>query len=252
MSRNLPTLSTPLYTTTLPVCKKKVTYRPFLVKEEKAILLAKKTAKGPVDMIKTITAVVKACVKTPDNLVIEDLTYVDFRYLMLTIRNQSKGSELGGNMTCKKCDHKTTVVFDFDEVVKVENVPYKIEKKIMLDGQVGFVPKIPTVADIEYLIETANVGDDENIEARIQNNPEAAFLYMGLCMPSLFDAEDIYNLTPDEASAYIQDNFSEKHMTVMADFIKAMPRVVVDLSFECEKCKSHNKVIVEGDRDFFH
>ena len=247
---NLPKLSSPLYSVTLPVSGTKVTFRPFMVKEEKAILLARKTSGNPVDMVNTMAAIMQDCVSEPKGFDPYDLSYVDYRFLILKIRNQSKGSDLSGKLKCRHCAHEQLITFDFDEIVTVirdETLP----DRIMLEDEIGIIPKSPSIRDVISLMEDMGLQQDQNFEARIQADPDASFKFLALSIKALFDSDNVYDLTPEEASAYMMEQFNEKHLMAVAEYVQKLPRLRIDLSFNCEKCEKRSEVIVEGDSDFF-
>lgn len=248
----LPHLSAPRYTTTLPVSKEVITYRPFMVKEEKSILLARKTSENPVDILETLIDAMKACITQPENFDVRGMNYVDYRYLIMKIRNQSKGSDISGKLECRECKNKTDVTFDFETAVRIiNNEPENMPDKIMLQDDIGFIPRMISIQDVIDLSRRLKLKENENIEAKLQSDPDTAFRFMACSIKAIFDADNVHTGTPEEFEAYIEAEFTEEHLMILANYMKNLPRLQMDLSFDCPACKAHNEVIVEGDTDFF-
>ena len=142
----LPKQSTPIYTTKIPSTDKVIKYRPFLVKEEKSLLIAQQSEDSTV-MVDTLKAIVKDCVQ--DKIEVEDLAMFDMEYLLLQIRAKSIGEIAELIFACDVCeDPKAKVKINID-LTKIQIVKDpKHNKKINLFGDVGVVMKYPSITDI--------------------------------------------------------------------------------------------------------
>lgn len=249
---SLPTLTAPRYTTKLPVSGTNITFRPFMVKEEKSILLARKTSNSPVDMLETLVEALGACITKPVKFDVRDMNYVDYRYLILKIRNQSKGSDLSGELACKHCQKRVKVSFDFDEAVEVfNNEPENLPDKIMLQDTIGIIPRMITIQDVIDLSRRLDLKEGENIESKVQSDPATAFRFMACCIKAVFDDDNVYDGTADEFESYIENEFTEEHLQKLADYLRNLPSIRLNLSFTCPECGGENEILVEGDTDFF-
>ena len=138
----LPTISTPSYELELPSTKKKINYRPFLVKEEKLLVLALES-EDTKQITAAIKAVIKACVLTK-GIKVEKLPTFDIEYLFLNIRGKSVGEEVEVNIICP--DDETTsvpVTIMIDEIKVKENEDHT--NKIMVDDDLMMEMKYPSL-----------------------------------------------------------------------------------------------------------
>ena len=132
----LPKISTPTYELVLPSTGKTVKYRPFLVKEEKVLVIALESEDNK-QITNAIKAVLKACVQTR-GIKVEDLPTFDIEYLFLNIRGKSVGEELEVNVICPD-DEETTVpvVINLDDIQVEKNEEHtnkiKLDKNLMME-----------------------------------------------------------------------------------------------------------------------
>ena len=131
----LPKIATPTYSLVLPSLEKEINYRPFLVKEEKLLVLALET-EDTKQITTAIKAVLKNCVLTK-GIKVESLPTFDIEYLFLNIRGKSVGEQLDVNVICPD-DEKTSVkvVIDLDDIKVIKNVEVEfkeISKKLAPD-----------------------------------------------------------------------------------------------------------------------
>ena len=151
----LPKLNTPTYELTLPSSNRKVKYRPFLVKEEKILLIAMET-EDEKEMQNAVKQILKNCILTR-GISVDKLAVFDIEYLFLNIRGKSVGEEITLNIVCP--DDETTEV---EVAVNVEDV--KIQKSdkhntvIQLNDKVGIVMKYPSM---EMFVKNNITGDPD-------------------------------------------------------------------------------------------
>ena len=158
MSNGLPSLKTPKYQVTIPSTGKKVKYRPFLVKEEKVLLMAKES-KDPRDTMEAMKDILSACLL--GTVKVEDLALFDIEYLFMKIRAKSVGEIIDLNLKCKN------KVYEKDSgkhqecgtliPISINLEKLKIKRTeghtniIPLQGNVGIVMKYPTIDIIDKL-----------------------------------------------------------------------------------------------------
>ena len=233
---NLPLITTPTFADIIPSTKKKVEFRPFLVKEEKILLMAMEGGEND-EIITAIEQVFDACIKTK-NFDIKKLSSFDFEYLMLKIRGKSVGEIIELNFRHEEddCGHVNTVSFNIDDV-KVQ-FDENHSNKIMINDDVGVVMKYPTVHSVqEFDIE------DESIENVIK--------VFAKSVDYVFDQENTYSdYSMDEMIKFIED-LNQSHFEKMGDFFKTMPKLRHDILFKCEKCGKDVFTEVEGLQSFF-
>ena len=151
-------MSTPTYTMVVPSTDATVKYRPFLVKEEKALLIAQQSEDAMV-MVETLKNVVKDCVQ--DKIDISKLATFDLEYMFMQIRGKSVGETIDLVLACDE-DHgeqnekaRVNYTVNINEITVDKNPDHK--NKIELYGNVGLVMKYPTIQDLKKL-----QGLDEN------------------------------------------------------------------------------------------
>jgi len=232
----LPELNTARYKVEIPSTGQIVTYRPYLVKEEKVLMMAMETSDNKVIMNATID-IIKSCIY--DDIDIESLAMFDIETLFLTLRSKSVGETVDLNVKCEECGEGNEVNLDFDDIKAP--VVTEDEKKIMLTDDVGVVLKYPSVKDIEKL---SNIGDD---------NVESAMKMIIACIDSIFDAENVHAAseeTPKALNDFIE-SLNNEQFTRLSEFFNDIPALTGNISFNCNKCGKENAQELRGLQSFF-
>lgn len=221
----LPKIEQPYFNTILPISGTPVRYRPYLMKEQKIILLSK-DAEDKQEQIESVIQVLEACTNKLED--IRDLNSIDIAFLMTKIRSASEGSIIDLTISCVKCDHSTPVHVDLETMVLSKEFDSS-KTKIMLSEDVGVQLKIP----------------DINILALSQDNPDI-FMLLPTIIDSIFDKDQVYkskDIPEAELDEFIE-NLSSKNVTDMADFFNDVPTLKVDIPFTCEAC-GHEEIVSE-------
>ena len=229
----LPDIATPTYTLTVPSTKKKVKYRPFLVKEQKVLIVALEN-EDQEQILDAIRQTIQNCLITKTK--VEDLALFDIEYLFLQIRARSIGEELEVKVTCED-DGETTVDVKFlVNDIKV-NFPKGHTNIIKLTDDITVEMKYP---DLEYFAKI-NFGEKE---------PDPYDL-MAKCIKRVYMGEDDY--TPDsvdESKAWVEGLTSAQFDTIQ-QFFETIPTLKHVLKVKNPKTKVVNEVVLEGLSDFF-
>jgi hypothetical protein len=234
----LPKLSAPRFSLEIPSTGKRISFRPFLVKEEKALLMAAQS-EDSVDMIDAVKDVISACV-LDESFDVNKAPYFDLEYIFLNIRSKSISEVVkleyrhtaGVNYQGIACDVVTPVEINLEQV-KVEKDPAH-SNKIKLDDRLGLELRYPTISDVRMVTE----GADE-IEM------------LAKCIVSVYDDESVYE--PDnleDSIDFIESLNNEQFMKIMR-FIETMPKLRHTFSYKCRGCGQEDKVTLEGMSDFF-
>lgn len=227
----LPTLETPKYTLTLPSTKQKIEYRPFLVKEEKVLLLAQQSEDSDT-IFRAMIDIVDAC--TFNKLLIDKLSNVDLEFIFLKLRARSVGETVDLNVFCDKCEEPNQITIDIDDI-KVKYSRKKVDPTIQLTEDVGVVCTYPTV---KALMRVKRDNPSEVISCVIE---------------SIYDAENTYNLedeTPEEINKFI-DTLNMQQLAKIQEFIQTVPKIQHTVKFECSKCNHKNSKLIQGAESFF-
>lgn len=238
----LPMMSTPTYTMSIPSSGDTVKFRPFLVKEEKALLIAQQS-EDPVVMIDTLKNVIKSCLQ--DKLDIEKLATFDLEYMFMQIRGKSVGEAIDLIFPCDN-DHgednekaRSKVSVDINSIV-VEKSP-EHTNKIELYDTVGVVLRYPTV-DILKKLEGLN-----------ENDLDKVFDIMAYSIDYIYDGDQIYyakEQTHEELVQFI-NNLNSAQFLKLQKFFETMPKLKKEIEYTCPICGKHHKKVLEGIQSFF-
>ena len=225
----------PKYSITIPSTGKRGSYRPFLVKEEKALLAAQESEKEAV-MLATLDQVVKACV-TPDTIT-ENLTSFDLEYLFTLIRAKSVGEISELVFRCDVCTVDEAKAHKLVDLTKVAVVtPKEHKRKIQLSDTVVVAMKYPTVDDL-----VAASGKDNSDE-----------LLLNASLDKVYAGDDVFNIA-EESKEEIQsfmDSLNSKQRALIDEFFDTMPYTSIPVEYECPVChKIHSKEL-KGINNFF-
>lgn len=233
----LPVLATPTYELTVPSTKQKVKFRPFLVKEEKALLIAQQSEDDKT-MLNTLKDIISTC--TFEKLNADSLALFDIEYIFTQLRAKSVGevSELVFN--CLECnDPKAKMNVNIDltklEVTKNENHTSKIK----LFDDVGIQMKYPSFKSLHKL---------KNL-----NDTDAIFEVVFDCIDYIYDAENVYpaaEQSREDLEKFI-DNLTQDQFKKIKDFFETMPKLKHEIDFKCPVCGYAHHHVIEGLENFF-
>ncbi len=175
----LPSLSVPTYETVLPSTGKNIKYRPFLVKEEKVLLLATESDDEK-EVESAVKSILKSCILTR-GVKIESLASFDLEYLFLKIRGVSAGEDIKMRVTCQD-DNKTVV----DVSINLDDInvfkPEGHSNKIMLNEDTGLIMKYPGVDQfINLTLLNKDLSDTSEI-----------FELVAKCVDQVFQGEEVW------------------------------------------------------------
>ena len=235
----LPIVETPTYELTLPSQDIKVQFRPFLVKEEKILLIALESSNDN-EIVNATKQILNAC--TFEKLDINSLPLFDIEYIFLQIRAKSIGEIAKFRILCPD-DKKTLVNVELD-LTKVEvNVDDDHVNKILLDDkkQLGVILKYPT-------LDITKAGYNMSTE-----NMESIFKIIGSCIECVFEGEKIYpakDITQQELQEFLE-SLSQQAFEKIKKFFDTMPQLRHEIEIENPNTKVKSKVVLQGLRDFF-
>jgi hypothetical protein len=226
---SLPKIKHPLFEFVIPSTNKKETFRPFLVKEEKVLLMAK-SSEDPGDIFRSIKQIINNCCVNK-NFNVDVLTIFDLEYIFLQLRAVSVNNIV--NVSYRDNDdgedgEPYSFQIDLKEI-KVK-FPENIEKKIMVNDTVGLIMKYPA----------ASIFDDKEF---FDSGDEAMYELTLRCIDCIFDGEDVFdskNYTKEELAQFLEDcdvNTYDKIQT----FMSSTPRLYHKLEYT--NSKGVNKII---------
>jgi rubrerythrin len=235
----LPINSTPTYTLTIPSTEKLVKYRPFLIKEEKSLLIAQQS-EDPMVMVESLKDVIKSCIK--DEVDVDKLATFDLEYIFTQIRAKSVGEIVELFLKCDTCTDEKAVA-----KVNIDLTTIKVEKsaehtnKIELFDDVGIQLKYPTM-DVIKKLESANQSDIESVFGIVVD-----------CIDFIYTSSEVFHAkeqTKQELMEFLNNLTSDQFIKVQK-FFETIPRLKQEITYACPVCgKVHNKVL-EGLNSFF-
>lgn len=231
----LPKLNdTPKYDLVIPSTGQKVRYRPYLVKEEKVLMLALES-KDTKAAIKSIVETIEACVQEPIDT--SKLKIFDVEYMFTQIRSKSVGETSDIILKCKSCNVENEISVKIDDINVT--VP-KVENIIQLTDTISLKLKWPNYKSLTDIEQNATVTDQ-------------TFDMVIKCMDSILTEEEqmsFSDYSKEEILEFI-DGLTQAQFNNVKNYISQMPRLRHDIDFNCVSCNTENKYTLEGIQDFF-
>ena len=236
----LPKISTPTYELELPSSGQTVKYRPFLVKEEKVLVIAMES-EDTKQITNAIKAVLKSCVQTK-GIKVAQLPTFDIEYLFLNIRGKSVGESLDVNIICP--DDETTSVLvsinlDDIEVQKADSH----NSKIKLDSKLMMEMKYPSLD--EFI--------KNNFDFNEENQMDQSFQLIASCIDKIYSEEEVWataDCTKKEVNEFLESMNSTQFKEI-EKFFETMPKLSHTISVTNPKTKVESDVVLEGLASFF-
>tara|TARA_Y100000004_G_scaffold165469_1_gene196386 strand:- start:318 stop:1037 length:720 start_codon:yes stop_codon:yes gene_type:complete len=236
----LPKIATPTYELTLPSTKKKIKYRPFLVKEEKLLVLALESDDSK-QITNAIKAVLKSCIETR-GVKVETLPTFDIEYLFLNIRGKSVGEEVEVNIIAPD-DGMTEIpiTIQLDDIKVQEGEGH--EKRIKLDDSLMMEMKYPSLD--EFIKNNFDIKGDVDIDK--------SFELIGSCIDKIFTEEEVWSTadcTKKEVISFLEQMNSVQFKQI-EKFFETMPKLSYQVEVTNPKTEVKSTVVLEGLSSFF-
>ena len=236
----LPKIVTPTYELELPSSGQTIKYRPFLVKEEKVLVLAMES-EDTKQITNAIKAVLKSCVQTK-GVKVETLPTFDIEYLFLNIRGKSVGETLEVNIICPD-DGETTVAVDIDlDLIQVEKSDDH-SNKIKLDANLMMEMKYPS---LDQFIKN-------NFDFKEENQMDQSFQLIATCIDKIYSEEEVWataDCTKKEVNEFLESMNSSQFKEI-EKFFETMPKLQHTVEVTNPKTKVKSEVLLEGLASFF-
>ncbi len=235
----LPKLNnTPQYSLTIPSIDKKVYYRPYLVKEEKILLMASES-QDPAHMFKSLVDTVNACIQ--DDISKEELTVFDIEYIFTQLRAKSSGETIKFKPKCQieSCGAENEAELSLEDI-KV-SIP-DVDPVIKLTDKIHLRMKWPSYRSLFG-----------NKDLSKLNEADQAFNMIQYCVDSVITEEESISakdVSEEELSEFIESLTSDQ-FKLIRDYVDKIPKLKHDINYECKECGQPNTIHLEGLRDFF-
>ena len=236
----LPKIATPTYELELPSTGQTIQYRPFLVKEEKLLVLALE-GEDVKEITTAIKNVIKSCINTK-GIKVEDLPTFDIEYLFLNIRGKSVGEDIEVKLLCPD-DNETyvPVTIPIDEIGILRNDEHT--NKIKLDANLIMEMKYPSLA--EFIKNNFDFGGNATMDQ--------SFELVGSCVDKIYNEEEVWaaaDCTKKEINSFL-DQMNSSQFKEIETFFETMPKLSHTVKVKNPKTKVESEVVLEGLSSFF-
>jgi hypothetical protein len=236
----LPKIATPIYELEIPSLKKKIRYRPFLVKEEKILIIALESEDSK-QIANAVKNVISNCILSK-GVKVEDLSTFDIEYLFLNIRGKSVGETVDVLITCP--DDETTQVpmsINLDEI-NVEVDP-KHSRDIKLDDTLTLRMRYPSMT--EFIKNNFDSGDDVSVDD--------TFDLIISCIEQIYSEEESWTASDSTKKELLEfvEQLSSKQFKEVEKFFETMPKLSHTIKIKNPKTGVESEVVLEGLSAFF-
>lgn len=225
----LPKLNeTPKYSLTVPSTGKELRYRPYLVKEEKILLMAS-SSEDPKQIMNAVHDTIAACVEDID---IRSLTTFDLEYIFIQLRSKSTGETSEILIRCPKCESQQKVTIPLNEIAVTET---NVNPVIKISDNVTVVMKYPSYQDIPS--DTDDVG----------------FTLIAASIKEVIHGDEKVDIDdePIEAVIAFLESMTNDQFKLIAKFFEDAPSVKYDLELVCQSCGEISDIEIKGMQSFF-
>ncbi len=236
----LPKIATPTYELELPSTGDTIKYRPFLVKEEKLLVIALES-EDTKQITSTIKTVIKNCIETK-GVKVESLPTFDIEYLFLNIRGKSVGEEIEVNIICPD-DEETEVSI----VINVDDIKVKTNEnhtnKIQLDDKLIMQMRYPSLD--QFIKNNFDISNNSALEQ--------SFELIASCIDKIYNEEEVWtasDVTKKELLEFL-DQMNTTQFKEIEKFFETMPKLSHQIKVTNPKTKVESEVVLEGLSSFF-
>lgn len=215
----LPRIETPTYELTLPSSGQKIPYRPFLVKEEKILLIAMES-EDETQIIKSIETIINNCLHD-DKIKSEDMAMFDIEYVFLQLRSKSKGEVVDLNFDCEVCNNPIAFSINLNDVEVQRTEGH--DCKIPLSDGIGVIMRYPNM-NLKQILD------------KEQSEVENIFESLVYCLETIYDGDKVYSAkdqTQEELTEFF-DSLPENEFAKIQEFFTTMPKLSHDIVLECK------------------
>ena len=233
----LPQVNSSRYSTKLPSTGVDIEYRPYLVKEEKIMMVALES-KDNKQIVGAMKDVAQACILT--DVDVDKLTAFDLEWMFLQLRSKSVGETADVKVKCQQddCESMTEVSVDLSEV---EMDDYEPNRVIQLNDNIGVQMVYPSVSLVEKY-------DEEKLK-----NVDGIFDMIIDCLETIYDKDAVYQVK-DERREDVKDfveALTSGQFSQLAEFMQKIPSVKKRVEWCCSKCEANNEMELRGLQSFF-
>ena len=228
----LPVLEAPKYSLVVPSTKKKIQYRPFLVKEEKILMIAQES-ESENQILQAVKDIIESC--TFSKIDVNKIPMYDLEYIFLKIRSKSVGEVISFQLKCGECGEYNKVELNLEDV-EVQFPEEEIDPNIQLNDSIGITLKPINLSDI-----LKGKGKDAISESLIAS------------IETIYDSDNVYNASAcskKELDTFV-DSLTHQHLEKIQKYLLNQPTLKHTIEYTCEKCGHKNSYELSGLQSFF-
>ena len=232
----LPKLNAPVFELILPSSGETIKYRPFLVKEEKILLIAQQSGEYR-DIINSVVSIINNCVI--DDIDAEKLPMFDIEYIFLNLRSKSVGNVAEISLKDPDDEKVYTVEVDLDKVEIVRGE--ELDSKIALSDEIGVIMKYPSMKD---MMQFTNLNDT--------SNADNAFNIIMSSIEKVYDTDNVYeaaDYTKEELEEFVM-SLSSRQFQLIQEYFNNAPKISKKVDYVRDD-GTIKEVLLEGLNDFF-
>lgn len=234
----LPIIATPKYDMIVPSTGESITYRPYVVKEEKILLIALES-ENEVAIERAVTDIIKACIETPVDM--KSFTMFDIEYMFTTLRSKSVGEGIEVQLPClsDECEATQKLKINLDDVY-VDNLDADADMHVKINDEIS--------VDLKYLGYS-----DSLTQAQRATETEAAINMVAKTIDTIYSGEETYATkdAPFKEVVRFVESLNNDQFAKIINFMTDSPVLTYDLDYKCSTCGHHNVKQLKGLTDFF-
>ena len=236
----LPTISTPTYELVLPSSNRKIKYRPFLVKEEKILILAMES-QDPKQIARAVKDVISKCILSK-GIKVEKLSTFDIEYLFLNIRGKSVGEQIEVMVTCPD-DKKTQVPMS----INIDSI------KVKTDDEHSTDIKLDDIYTLKMKYQSLDEFIKSNFNFESNMNVDDTFDLIASCIDQVYSDEESWShqeCTKKELNQFV-DQLNSSQFKEVEKFFETMPKLSHTVKVINPNTKVESEIVLEGLQNFF-
>jgi len=234
----LPIIATPKYEMIVPSTGESITYRPYVVKEEKILLIALES-QDDTQIEKAVIDIIKACVESPID--VNNLATFDIEFIFITLRSKSVGEGIKLSMKCmsETCDVSEDINLELDKI-KVSNLENIKDKNIKITDDISI--------DMRWL-----KASDKLTEAQRKTTTDSIIASAAKAIEIIYNGEEIFATKDAQFKEVINfvESLNTDQFTSILEHMEQTPILSYDLSYNCKTCGNENIRELRGLTDFF-
>lgn len=231
----LPQLNVPKYELTVPSTGEKIKYRPYLVKEEKVLMIALES-QDETQLINALKDLVNSCTEGAVN--INKMPMFDLEYMFIKIRTKAVGESTTIKVPCESCEAQVKVEVDMDTGLKVSEGR---DKKIPLTDDTGLIMKYPSVNDFYDVTQSKDSDIDKVFKLIIRS------------IDTIYSGDEVFDTSTHSEKELISfiESLNSAQFLIVKDFFDNMPQAAIDVEYKCQSCGHEHKMELKGMSNFF-